>query len=222
MKKLLLLSVCVCLSMPVMAQRVSECAYSALQSLIINARSAEELRALIQRGIVLDEQVRCGGSLMQLAIRRGNPDVLRALLEQDQKRANALVSMEGFAIPGAPKILPLILFAAYYAPNEDMIRLLVSAGANVSVTDDVGRNLLWYMDKNPVLRNTALTDEMNNQLLYGMAVSQGDLQGGATAPAAQYPQGQGQPQQRTQAPSQNQMGQARNMPSANSGLIDER
>ena len=46
--------------------------------------------------------------------------------------------------------------------------LLVAAGANIAATDDFGRNLLWYMNKNPVLRNTALQDELNNKLLYGM------------------------------------------------------
>jgi len=180
MKKLLFASICL-LALPVMAQKAGECALTPLQNLIVNARGAEEIQALIQRGVVFDEQVRCGGSLMQLAIRRGNPAVLEAILRQDQTRANATVTLEAFPILGAPKQIPLILFAAYYAPNETIVKLLKQAGANIAATDDFGRNLLWYLGKNPVLRNTALQDELNNELLYGMVASQ--AQGSLSAPA---------------------------------------
>ena len=176
MKKLLLLSVCL-LAVPAMAQKMGECALTPLQNLIVNARGAEEVQALIQRGVVFDEQVRCGGTLTQLAIRRGNPDVLEAILRQDQNRANATVGLDAFPIVGAPKQIPLILFAAYYAPNKQIIELLEAAGANISVTDDFGRNLLWYLNKNPVLRRTALEDDLNNKLLYGMVAAQNSDQG---------------------------------------------
>ena len=176
MKKLLLLSVCL-LAVPAMAQKMGECALTPLQNLIVNARGAEEVQALIQRGVVFDEQVRCGGTLTQLAIRRGNPDVLEAILRQDQNRANATVALDAFPIVGAPKQIPLILFAAYYAPNKQIIELLEAAGANISVTDDFGRNLLWYLNKNPVLRRTALEDDLNNKLLYGMVAAQNSDQG---------------------------------------------
>lgn len=176
MKKLLLLSACL-LAMPAMAQKMGECALTPLQNLIVNARGAEEVQALIQRGVVFDEQVRCGGTLTQLAIRRGNPDVLEAILRQDQNRANATVALDAFPIVGAPKQIPLILFAAYYAPNKQIIELLEAAGANISVTDDFGRNLLWYLNKNPVLRRTALEDDLNNKLLYGMVAAQSSDQG---------------------------------------------
>lgn len=174
MKKILLLFVCL-MAMPAMAQKVNDCALTPLQNLIANARGAEEIQALISRGVIFDEQVRCGGSLTQLAIRRGNPDVLEPILRQDQKRANAVVSLEAFPIVGAPKQIPIILFAAYYAPNKQIMDLLVAAGANIAATDDLGRNLLWYLNKNPVLRNTALQDDLNNKLLYGMVASQNDM-----------------------------------------------
>ena len=105
MKKLLLLSICL-LTAPAMAQRVGECALTPLQNLVVNARGAEEIHNLIARGVVFDEQVRCGGSLMQLAIRRGNPEVLEEILRQDQNRANASVTMDAFPIAGAPKQIP--------------------------------------------------------------------------------------------------------------------
>lgn len=172
MKKLLFLSASCLLVLPVMAQRTADCALTPLQNLIVNARGAEEVQSLIARGVIFDEQVRCGGSLMQLAIRRGNPDVLEAIVRQDQNRVNAMVSLEAFPIAGAPKQIPLILFAAYYAPNKQMVDLLVAAGANIAATDDFGRNVLWYLNKNPVLRNTALEDDLNNKLLYGMVAAQ--------------------------------------------------
>ena len=189
MKKLLFLSVCL-LTVPAMAQRVTECALTPLQNLIVNARGPEEIQSLIQRGVVFDEQVRCGGTLTQLAIRRGNPEVLEAILRQDQSRANATVALDAFPIVGAPKQIPLILFAAYYAPNKQIVELLVAAGANISATDDFGRNVLWYLNKNPVLRRTALEDDLNNKLLYGMVAAQSPDQGQGTAQ-------QGRPTQQT-------------------------
>jgi len=189
MKKLLLLSACL-LAMPAAAQKMGECALTPLQNLIVNARGAEEVQALIQRGVVFEEQVRCGGSLTQLAIRRGNPDVLEAILRQDQNRANAVVPLDAFPIVGAPKQIPLILFAAYYAPNKQIIELLEAAGANIAVTDDFGRNLLWYLNKNPVLRRTALEDDLNNKLLYGMVAAQTPDQGGAQQQGRPLQQGQ--------------------------------
>ena len=189
MKKILLASLCL-LAFPAVAQR-AECALTPLQNLIVNARGDEEIKTLINKGVVFDEQVRCGGSLMQLAVRRGNAAVLKAILEQDRRRAEEMVSLDAFPIQGAPKQIPLILFAAYYAPNNQIVELLMAAGAQISVVDDLGRNILWYLNKNPVLRNTALQDDLNTKLLYGMV-------------APQFGQGQAEGQQQTQTQQPNQ------------------
>ena len=109
MKKLLFLIACGLLVLPAVAQSVTECALTPLQNLIVNARGAEEVQALISRGVVFDEQVRCGGSLMQLAVRRGNPDVLEAIVRQDPNRVNTQAVLDAFPIAGAPKQIPLIL-----------------------------------------------------------------------------------------------------------------
>ena len=189
MKKLLFLSVCL-MTLPALAQKVGECALTPLQNLIVNARGSEEVQALIDRGRVFDDPVRCGGSLMQLAIRRGNPAVLQAILNQNNKRANGIVSLEAFPIVGAPKQIPLILFAAYYAPNAEIMTLLVNNGADITATDEFGRNLLWYMNKNPVLRNTELEDELNKALLYGRTVvttTQDASAGQPSTPGASLP-----------------------------------
>ena len=170
MKKALISLTALMLAMPVMA--AENCAYSPLQNLIRNVRKADEIVALMNRGVVFSEKTRCGGSLMQLAVLRGNPQVLQALLNQDPSRANEMVDLQAFPIQGAPKEVPLILFAAYYAPNDQMIRLLVNAGADAAKTDLSGRNLLWYMEQNPVLRNTDLYDELNDRLLSALVPTQ--------------------------------------------------
>ena len=119
MKKTLVSLAALMMALPVMADN---CAYSPLQNLIRNVRSVDEINALTQRGVMFDEKVRCGGSLMQLAILRGNPDVLQAILNQDRSRANIMVDTGSYYIQGAPREIPLILFAAYYAPNAEMVQ----------------------------------------------------------------------------------------------------
>ena len=186
MKKTLISLATLMMALPVMAAQ--DCAYSPLQNLIRNVRDAKEIQDLMNRGVVFNEQTRCGGSLMQLAILRGNPQVLNVLLQKEPAQANEIVKLDAFPIPGARREVPLILFAAYYAPNPDMIKLLINVGkADISKTDSDGRNLLWYMDQNPVLRNTALFDDLNNLLLYSLAPAQQkrEVHFGTQQPAAQ-------------------------------------
>ncbi len=158
------------LALPAVSATQTECAYTPLQTLIRNVRDVREIDALMQQGVIFDDtQIRCGGSLMQLAIVRGNPDVLRALLQQDIKRVAQKVGTESFMIPNAPKQIPLLLFAAYYAPNAGMMDLMIQAadavGMGINQTDDKGQNILWYLDKNPVLRNSPTTDMVTQKML---------------------------------------------------------
>ena len=196
MKKLLLLGVCI-LAMPAMAQKVQECALSPRQRLVAEARGPEKIKELIGKGVVFDEQVRCGGSIVQLAIRRGNAEVLDAILQQDQKRANAVVELSAFPIPGAPKTIPVMLFAAYYAPIENIMKVMLGHKGNITATDDMGRDIVWYMKRNPVLRETALQTELENQLLYGIVgtqnAQQDPLAGGQPAQQGQNPAAPAQP-----------------------------
>ena len=172
MKKLsLIAALLVSLSvLPVKA--ATECAYSPLQNFIRNVRNHEDVEKYIKQGIQFNEKPRCGGTLMQLAILRGNPNVLVALLNQDRSRANEVSSIEDFRIQGGPRQLPIVLFAAYYAPNQDMLIQLVNAGADFSVVDEQGRNILWYMDQNPVLRSSYVYDQLNGRLLDRLSQSQ--------------------------------------------------
>ena len=180
MKKMLA-TLCLLISTSVFAAPM-ECAYTALQMKVQTARSQEEIQALINKNVVFDEVTRCGGSLLQLAIRRGNPGVLAAILGQDDSRANNMEKLDAFPIPGVTGEIPILLFAGYYAPNEDMVKLLVNAGADITATDSNGRSLLWYMQHNPVLRNTALYDELNEHILISLTSMRADSQnqGGAT------------------------------------------
>lgn len=168
---------------------MNNCAYSPLQTLVRDARDATQILNYINQGVNFDEVSRCGGTLMQLAILRGNPQVLLALLEQDLKRAAQIVSLDEFPIMGAPKRVPLWFFAAYYAPNEQIIDLMKQAmlkiGANIAQTDENGRGVLWYIEQNPVLRQTDFSDRLNVELLTSLGTSnQGGLVGGLIQPGA--------------------------------------
>ena len=167
MKKTLISLIALMIAMPVIAD---DCAYSPLQNLIRNIRSVNEINELLQRNIILDEPVRCGGTLMQLAILRGKPDVLQAMLVQDRARANAMVPLD-YSGSGTRKV-PVLLFAALHAPNAEMVQKLLESGADITKTDTGGRNVLWYMEQNPVLRNTALSDQLNKMMLNALVPKQ--------------------------------------------------
>lgn len=172
-KAFLLAGIAACLvATAVMAQsrqgsnsnRGGKCVYSPLQEVIREARGPEIIQKLADNGVDFNVAQRCGGSILQLAIRRGNPEILKALLEAGADATKA-VSLDGFSIAGAPKEVPLMAFASYYAPRADMMQMLITAGAKVTEQDSNGQTVLWYMDQNPVLRKTVLEDEITATLL---------------------------------------------------------
>jgi hypothetical protein len=143
----------------------AQCSYSPLQDLIRNARSAKDLEPILGGRVDLNAPVKCGGTILQLAIRRGNPEVVRLLLESGISVKDE-VSLDGFDILGAPNKVPLLMFAAYYSPRQDILKLIISAGADMTVLDANGENVLWYLNKNPVLQNTNISDSIKNALLF--------------------------------------------------------
>lgn len=174
MKKVLLMTAAVCLiAGGAMAQSrggAGACSYTPMQTLIRDARDAEQVQALIKNGVQMnDATIKCGGTLLQLAIRRGNTNVLGLLLEQNKAQINANVSLVGFEIPGAPKEVPLVMFAAYYAPSEAVFQSLISANADLTILDANKNSVAWYIDQNPVLRETATSDQVMSHILYGSA-----------------------------------------------------
>lgn len=141
------------------------CQYTLLQNIIRDARSHEKVFELIRSGVPMEDQtITCGGSLLQLAIRRGNPSIVNGILAQDNSRANATVSLKDFRIPDAPDSIPVILFAAYYAPSELVFKVMTDAGADITVKDTNGHDILWYLDKNPVLRRSKTEDTIQATL----------------------------------------------------------
>lgn len=145
--------------------RSVQCSYTPLQEIIRDARSAKEILQLTQKKVDFNTAVRCGGSPLQLAVLRGNPEVVKAIIEGGAD-VNADVSLEDFDIPGAPNEVPFPLFAAYYAPRQDIMLLILSAGVDMTIQDANGESMLWYINQNPVLRNTAVSDKIRGALLY--------------------------------------------------------
>ena len=143
------------------------CSYSPLQDLIRNARSANDLQPILGGRVDLNAPVKCGGTILQLAIRRGNPEVVKLLLENGVS-VKEDVSLEYFPIEGAPNKVPMLMFAAYYSPRQDILNMIISAGADMMVLDSNGENILWYLSKNPVLQNTAISDNIKNALLFNI------------------------------------------------------
>ena len=176
MKKILCVTVCgLCMiSCVAMAQRAisvgdnrgtGACSYTPLQEIIRDARSETDLTPITKNNVNLNAPVKCGGTVLQLAVLRGNPQVVRALLEAGAD-VKTPVSLEGFNIPNAPKEIPILHFAGFYSPRQDIVNLIISAGADVTAADANGESVLWYINQNPVLRNTALSDEIRNTLLF--------------------------------------------------------
>lgn len=143
------------------------CSYSPLQDLIRNARSGKDLQPILGGRVDLNAPVKCGGTILQLAIRRGNPEVVKLLLENGVS-VKEDVSLDDFSIAGAPNKVPLLMFAAYYSPRQDILNLVISAGADMTAVDSNGENVLWYLDKNPVLQNTAISDAVKEALLFNI------------------------------------------------------
>ena len=132
-----------------------ECIYHPLQDIVRSARSEKDIEPWIKDQINFNIDFRCGGSILQLAVVRGNPQILKILLEQGGVNPNELVSNEAFPIKGAPKVIPISFFAAFYAPRADILNLFMEyAEDSIYQTDMTGTNILWYIEQNPALRNT--------------------------------------------------------------------
>ena len=176
MKKILLTTVVAVCMMTSLAEAASigrnrrasdeKCHYSVLQQMIRDARNSADLEPIIKGRVDLNAPVKCGGSVLQLAVRRGNPEIVKVLLENGASVQDP-VSLKDFKIEGAPDNVSILMFAGYYSPREDIAKLIISAGADVLETDANGENVLWYVEQNPVLRETDLSDSIEQALLFG-------------------------------------------------------
>lgn len=142
----------------------AECTYTPIQEIILSARSEKPILELAKKNTNFLQKQTCGGSILQLAILRGNPTVLKALLENGAITQEK-VSLKEFPIKGAPEEIPLILFAAYYAPNTYMLSLLMQAGFSVLEKDSFGNTIVWYLKQNKVLHHTDLEEKIKEILI---------------------------------------------------------
>ncbi|MBQ9090621.1 MAG: hypothetical protein IJY58_06195 [Alphaproteobacteria bacterium] len=152
------------LSLPVQAAR-TECSYSPLQQVIRFARTVEDIEKRMNDGVNFKVAPRCGGNVLQLATLRGNTDIFELLLRQGNFDLDIKVSNADYPIIGAPKEIPLAFFIAHYAPNKDIMRLLMDSDVDLLGVDDKGETILWYLNKNPVLMYTDVSDELTDRLL---------------------------------------------------------
>ncbi len=167
MKKLLLTTLMglSLISTSVFAAPRGDCSFSPLQQVIRNAREPGDITKLIEDKVNLNIKPRCGGNVLQLATLRGNVNIFTTLLQSGNLPLDEKVSNSDYPIPGAPKEIPLGFFIAYYAPSANIMQSFINSGANLLITDDRGETILWYLNQNPVLMNTEITDFMMRQLL---------------------------------------------------------
>ena len=173
MKKLSLaiLSAALMMSVPAMAQRT--CSYSPLQEVVRFANNANDIQRLVARHVNLNAPVRCGGTLVQLAVLRGNVDVLKVLLD-DGADVKTPVKLSDFGISGKnmPQEIPLIFFAAYKAPNAEILKTLIDSGLSVVETDKNGESISMYLDNNPVLAKSPIAKAIDEILLFQTSETQ--------------------------------------------------
>lgn len=153
MKKVLLMSV-MCLT--AMSASALDCVFAPEQEIV---RSAENLMDIEKLGKDFDanKTFECGGTLGQLAVLRGNIDLLGYLFVYGDADFNQDVSLNGYEISGAPNMIPFPLFVARYAPNSQIIDTLLNNGVDFKVKDSLDHDVFWYFEQNPVLRRTYLT-----------------------------------------------------------------
>ena len=132
-----------------------DCAYAPEQEIVRSAENYDEIREL---GDSFDPNATypCGGTLAQLAVLRGNLDTLNYLHAYGAD-FNGNVSLKGYEIPGAPSEIPFPLFVARYAPNSQIMDVMINSGVDFHLKDSKDHDVFWYLDQNPVLRHSYLT-----------------------------------------------------------------
>lgn len=156
MKKYLLSLCLLAFTFPVSAAMSGmKCEWTDEQKIVRSSEYIKDIKVL--DGTDFEKQYPCGGSLMQLAVLRGIPHVVEWTLKYGNADPNMMVSLDGYEIEGAPNKIPLILFAAYYSPNADTVDVLVKYGAKNRAVDSKGNDIFWYLDQNPVLRESFIT-----------------------------------------------------------------
>jgi len=154
MKKILIFLM-LCISIEAYAKEL--CLYNDVQTTIRNAEYVKDVERLRKRKEALNEDYSCQ-TPFQLAILRGNYSILYQLMKFGLD-ANKPVPMAGFNPDGEyPDKIPPILFAARFASRGELIQVLLDEGIDPKVKDANGHDFFWYLDQNPVLRHTYISE----------------------------------------------------------------
>jgi len=135
------------------------CQYTADQQLVRNAEYIKDIEVFDKDTARINAKNPCGGTLLQLATVRGNPDLIQYLLDNGADTQTP-VSIKGYEAdfdPTTPTEIPVIMWAARYAQHGEIMQIFLNYELDAKVKDSAGHDIFWYFDQNPVLRNSYLT-----------------------------------------------------------------
>ncbi len=143
------------------------CTYTQDQEIIRSAEYIADVAVLGNDTNRINAVNPCGGSLLQLAILRNNPDIIKYLLENGAD-TNALISIKGYEAdfdPKTPADIPVLLFAARYIAHGDTLQVLLNHELDARIVDANGHDIFWYFNQNPALRESYITKGGVDQLV---------------------------------------------------------
>ena len=166
MKKILLVTVIALVSTQVFSVN-PDCEYTQDQQVIRDAEYIKDMQVLNADSKRINAVNSCGGTLLQLATLRGNTDVIQYLLTNGAD-TNTEVSIKGYEDDfddDTPKTIPVIFWAARYAQHGEILQTFLNHEINAFVKDSKDHDIYWYLEQNPVLRNSYLTKAGDKELV---------------------------------------------------------
>lgn len=158
MKKVLLATALILMTSDVYAVNPI-CNYAPDQQLVRDAEYIKDMEVFDKDMARINTLYPCGGTLLQLATVRGNPDLVQYLLDNGADTQTP-VSIKGYEADfdtATPAEIPVIMWAARYAQHGEIMQVFLNHELDAKVKDSAGHDIFWYFDQNPVLRNSYLT-----------------------------------------------------------------
>lgn len=180
MKKILLATALILISTHTYAVN-PKCKYTQDQQVVRDAEYIKDMEILGSDKKRINAVNSCGGTLLQLATLRGNPDVIQYLLTHGAD-TDTPVSIKGYEADfdeDTPDEIPLIMWAARYAQHGEIFQAFLNHEINAFVKDSEDHDIYWYFEQNPVLRNSYITKSGDKELVsyakkFGSAVPLSD------------------------------------------------
>ena len=180
MKKILLATALILISTHVYAVN-PDCKYTQDQQIVRDAEYIADMEVLGTDKKRINAHNSCGGTLLQLATLRGNIDVIQYLLTHGAD-TDTPVSIKGYEADfdeDTPDEIPLIMWAARYAQHGEIFQAFLNHEINAFVKDSEDHDIYWYLEQNPVLRNSYITKSGDKELVsyakkFGSAVPLSD------------------------------------------------